>query len=167
MKPEAVDAMLKNYREFVGRCAYLENSIAQSRRNIAFLRKVLCTEECISIGRPLTGMPSGGRTSDPTANTALRLSDGFKPDQIREEEAEIQKAEAELREKAPTVAFVYSWLHGLPEREAWIVETKCIDNTPWGVAATLYAQKYEKAVSKDTLKRLKTKAMEKIYSMAE
>lgn len=167
MKPEAVDAMLQHYREYVGRCAYLENSIAQSRRNIAWLKKVLCTEECISLGRPLTGMPPGGRQSDPTANTALKLADCYKPDQIREEEAEIQKAEAEIRDKAPTVAFVYSWLHGLPEREAWIVEAKCIDNIPWAQTIIQYGQKFGKPVSKDTLKRLKTKAMEKVYSMAE
>ena len=37
MLPEKVDQMLKNYREYLGRCKYLEIKIAQLEKEVEWL----------------------------------------------------------------------------------------------------------------------------------
>lgn len=81
MLPEAVDKILDTYAENKARCAHidaqikqLESEIEQWKRNAA--------EELSLPARTLDGMPRGGQVSDPTAAVAIRLANGFEPEEI-------------------------------------------------------------------------------------
>ncbi len=72
-----------------------------------------------------------------------------------------------MDEKLPTVIFVEAWLKGLTEKERWIVEVQIIDRMTWNNVIAQHQSKYGTQMSKDTLKRLKNRALAKIYQMAE
>ena len=73
----------------------------------------------------------------------------------------------EYAERKKTVDYVGAWLEGLPERERWMVETQIMDGVVWREVVLQYQEKYGEYRSKDTLKRIRDKALDLIYDMAE
>ena len=66
-----------------------------------------------------------------------------------------------------TVCLVDAWKTGLSARERWIIETEVIDGEVWSKVVILYEKAFGEHLSEPTLKRLKRKALDKIYKMAE
>lgn len=167
MRREKVDEMLKAYRFEVGRCGHLETQIMQLKREIDLCKKYI-PEELASIQpQQLTGMPHGTTVSSPTERSGILLASGWQPEYISAMEAELKSLEEEYSERQFTVLFVSSWLQGLTDRERWIVEHQVIDGEYWKDVAAAYRSVYSDECSKDSLKRLKQRAMDKIYCMAE
>lgn len=167
MTPEKVDEMLKSYRFEVGRCGHLEIEIRQTEEAIKRVEREVA-EEAASLQSPqLTGMPHGSAVSSPTERIGILLASGWKPDYLKKMECDLEKLKVEYSHRYITVMFVSSWLKGLTERERWIIEHQVIDGEFWKAVMSGYRATYSEDSSKDTLKRLKRRALEKIYRMAE
>lgn len=167
MSPSKVDSMLKEYRLFVGRCGHLAMEIARLEQQIQYERSQIA-EDLASISHaPMTGMPHGSGVTNPTEKSGLMLASGYTPPHIVEMEQELSKLRQEYNEKYPTVLFVGAWLKGLTDKERWIVEQQVIDAIFWKEVVSRFRTAFGEDCSKDSLKRLKQRALDKIYRMAE
>ena len=167
MKPEHVDELLKSYRAEVGRCKHLEIEIDILTKRIAHDKEALVGYLVGPGAQEITDMPRGTSIGNPTEKYGLMLADGWTTDEIKADEAKLAELEAEYAERHKTVVFVDGWLAGLPERERWMIEKQVIDAVIWRELITQYTQQYGEYRSKDTLKRLRDRALEMIYDMAE
>ena len=167
MTREKVDEMLKAYRFEVGRCGHLEAEISQLEKAIQQATATL--DEDVTAAKPqqLSGMPHGSTVGSPTERLGIMLASGWIPDEIREMQDELKETRQEYERRYFTVMFVTAWLNGLPERERWIVEHQVIDGEYWKEVIAKFNAAFREDASKDSLKRLKQRAMEKIYRMAE
>lgn len=167
MRREKVDEMLKAYRFEVGRCGHLKTEIGQLEKAISCATATM-DEDIITIqAQQLTGMPHGTTVGNPTERLGIMLASGWIPNDITEMQDELKKARQEYDQRHANVLFVTAWLNGLPERERWIVEHQVVDGEYWKEVAAKYKTAFLEDYSKDSLKRLKQRAMEKIYKMAE
>ena len=159
--------MLASYRECLGRVLHLEQRIKELGQALDDYRKH-AVEDAAGIGsQNMDGMPRGTKVGQPTERIAIALADGWVPDEIRSMENELRKAQSEYNEKATVVVFVDAWLHGLTERERWIVERQVIDNCTWREVTTMFLRDFGESRTKDGLKYIKDRALQKIYRMAE
>ena len=173
MDREQINDMLRAYRGRVGRCAHIETEIRRLERRIAEERERYAQELAAPPVSRLDGMPRGGAPFDSrTERVALALADGSAFDAeafqaaVRRLEAEIDRLRAERAEQQLGVAYVESWLSGLPERERWVIERHVIDGEIWHDIITEFNARFDDAVSRDRLKRIQQRALEKIYAMA-
>lgn len=167
MTPERVNEMLKNYREYSGRCAYLETYIKQLEKEVENMQDNLVLDQIASGGGSLDGMPHGTTVGNPTERAGIALADGYMPDYLLLKKKELADAQLEVSRKATTVIFVNAWLRGLSERERWIIENQVIDGVSWRELTTEYYIKFGETRTKRALQLFRGKAMEKIYRMAE
>ena len=167
MLPERVDEMLRDYREFSGRCAYLETLIQSLDKEIEIMNGNEFYENIVPLGgQALDGMPHGSSVGNPTEQIGIMLADGHKPDYIVEKERELADAKQEYEYKYPTVVFVNAWLKGLTDRERWIIENQVIDGVSWRELTSEHLAKYGETRTKRSLQLLRDKALGKIYRMA-
>ena len=167
MTHESVDAMLKDYKFSLGRVGHLGTEIERLRREIDRERAGLAEDVAAINAQQITDMPRGTTVGNPTERSGLKLASGWTPEHIREMEQELAAMDAEWSKRRLTVMFVEAWLNGLGERERWIIEQQIIDEVFWRDIIIHYRATYHEEASKDTLKRLRNKALEKIYKMAE
>lgn len=166
MTRDKVDALLKAYRMDVGRCGHLKAEIGQLEKDIKRASASM-DEDLTSIkSQQMTGMPHGSDVGNPTERLGMMLASGWVSNDVRELEKELADKQQEYEQRYFTVVFVTAWLEGLSERERWIVEHQVIDGEFWREVISKFGREFEEA-SKDTLKRLRQRAMEKIYLMAE
>lgn len=164
---ERVEEMLKTYRFEVGRCAHLLLDIDLIKRQIARAEEGLAGDLAGPGAQVITDMPRGTSVGNPTERLGMLLASGYKTDEIREMEAELGELMAEYTERRKTVDYVEGWLAGLPERERWMIEMQVIDGVIWREIIAKYPEKFGEYRSKDTLKRIRDRAMEMIIDMAE
>lgn len=167
MDKTRVDEILRSYRYDVGRCGHLEAEIKMLENDLAKLRRTLADDVSIPKPQQLSGMPHGTMISNPTERIGMMLATGWEPDYIKDVEKSIQQLNEEYSEIYINVLFVQAWLKGLTEEESWIVEKQVVDGMYWRDVLTMYSIRFSKETSKDTLKRLRTRAMSKVYKMAE
>ena len=167
MSPSKVDSMLKEYRLFVGRCGHLATEIARLEQQIQYERSQIAEDLASISPAPMNGMPHGSGVTNPTEKSGLMLASGYTPPHIVEMERELSKLRQEYNEKHLIVLFVGAWLKGLTDKERWIVEQQVIDAIFWKEVVSRFRVAFGEDCSKDSLKRLKQRALEKIYKMAE
>lgn len=167
MRHEKVDGMLKAYRFDVGRCGHLQTEIARLKKDIAHAMETLVQEAATVPSGRISGMPRGTTVGNPTERTAVLLASGWVPDTVKEMQQELKTLQIEFAERNFTVLFVSSWLQGLAGRERWIIEHQVIDGETWRDIGTSFRIAFGEAMSKDSLKRLKWRALQKVYQMAE
>lgn len=165
MQKESVDLMLGNYREYTARCEFLEQEIRELERIAADLRRTMITD-ALSGSQNLSGMPHGTSVSSPTERIAIKFADGYVPDYIVDIEKEIASKKDELCRKTPTVVFVTAWLKGLSEKERFVIESKTIGGAFWRELIYAYQQRFGEVYSKQGLKKIRDRALEKIYRIA-
>lgn len=166
MTANSVNQMLKQYRKYLGRCAYLEELIPKLKTEIAEMYSKI-VEDVVSIGgQQMDGMPHSPTVGRPTESLGIAIADGYRPDALVAKEKELADAQREYNEKLTTVVFVGAWLKGLTEREHWIIESQVIDGVSWRELVCEYHVKYGENRTKRSLQILRDKAMEKIYAMA-
>lgn len=172
MTREQVDGMLKEYRLLIGRCGHIDAEIRRLEGSIAAARERFVREAAAPPVSRITGLPRGSAVGNPTERIALMLADGSALEvsdtgaAIRAMEARIDALSREKAEKQLRVEYVRSWLEGLADRERWVIEHHIIDREIWHDIIIAFNQRYTDDVSKDRLKRLQQRALEKIYSMA-
>lgn len=167
MTREKIDEMLKNYRFEVGRCGHLETEISQLQSAIQHSMAILAEEISAVKPQQLSDMPHGTAIGNPTENMAVMLASGWVPDYVKEMQNNLAELKAEYNSRYLSVLFVSSWLKGLSERERWIVERQIIDGEYWKDIIVKYKAAFAEDTSKDSLKRLKRRALDKIYLIAE
>ena len=166
MQPERVDEMLANYREYAARVAYLSEAVKQTERLCASLHQNV-VEDSISITQVISDMPRGTAISDPTGRLGSMLAEGYVPEHIRQAEADLESMKLEIRSKENVVVFVEAWLKGLSDRERFVIEHKVIAGMYWREMIPIYKREFGDEYSKQGLKRIKAKALEKIYRIAQ
>lgn len=167
MRHEKVDGMLKAYRFDVGRCGHLQTEIARLKKAIVHAMETLAQEAASVPSGRISEIPRGTAVGNPTEKTAILLASGWVSDAVREMQKELEALQQEFSERNFTVLFVTSWLQGLTERERWMIEHQVIDGETWRDIGTSFRIAFGEAMSKDSLKRLKWRAMQKVYRMAE
>ena len=167
MELERIEEMLKTYRFEVGRCGHLENEIEATKRQIEKARAGLAGDLAGPGAQVITDMPRGTTVGNPTEKLGMMLASGYKSEEIRELESKLGELIAEYTERRKTVDYVSSWLSGLPERERWMIEMQVVDGVIWREIITKYTERFGEYRSKDTLKRIRDRAMEMIIDMAE
>ena len=166
MLHEHVNLMLANYRECSGRCKHLETEIAEVEKLLQEMRRTAIQDMAAPGAQNLDGMPHGSAVSSPTERIAMMFAEGKTPRHIDELDAYLNALRQEYAAKSSTVIFVDAWLSGLAERERWIVVQQVIDGLTWREIATQYRLVFGDDRSKSGLKKLRTRALEKIYRMA-
>ena len=167
MTRDAVDKLLSEARQNKGRLKHLEAEMARLDAEIALARRNLSYDAAVAHSYELSDMPRGTAISQPTERIGLQLASGWEPDYIKAREQEKMLYEQEKNERYLNDMFVTAWLKGLPERERWLIETQVIDGVFWRDVLIRYRQKFGTDASKDTLQRVKARAMEQIYEMAQ
>lgn len=167
MTIERVEEMLKSYRAEVGRCGHLQMEIDILKTEIERDKARLAEDLAGPGAQVITDMPRGTNVGNPTEKIALMLAGGWLSEEIQEKEAKLGELIAEYEERHKTVAFVEAWLAGLPERERWMIEMQVIDSVIWRDIISQYPQKFGEFKSKDTLKRLRDRALDMIIDMSE
>lgn len=167
MTQEQVTEILKGYKYAVGRCGHLSTELDLLARQIKAAKDGKAADLAAVRPQQITDMPHGTQVGNPTEKFGLMLASGWEPEHIKEMQARYAQLTAELHNCELLVNFVESWLEGLTERERWIVEQQVIEGRFWKDVQTDYRRQFEELCSKDTLKRLRARAMEKIYKMAE
>ena len=166
MQPDEVRSCIEKYRDCAARCAFLEREIKDLEIRLTHLLETQ-VEDAISITQQLTGMPHATGVGDPTGKLAQKMADGFKPDYIRELEHEIAEKKEELRTKSSVVIYVDSWMKCLSERERYVIMRQCIDGAYWRDVVAGFQEKFGDVYSPQGLKKIRTRAMNKIYEIAK
>lgn len=167
MTKTQVDEYLATYRECVGRVGSLELKLSAMRAEIEKAKQSLVANAALETPQHEEGMPHGSGVGNPVERIVLKYADGFIPKDILEAEKEFQMEEQELAYRRRVVLYVEAWLKGLNEREAWIINHKVIDTDySWREVIVMYRLQYGEEYSRDALKRMKDRALEKIYGYA-
>jgi len=165
--PQSVDRMLLDYRRNKARCAHLEIRI----RELEELRQGMVdnvVNDTVSITARLDGMPPAQPgTSDPTGRLSSKLADGYKTDSIRQVEGDIAGLTAELQRLLPQVHFVDAWLLALDDKERFVVEQKQVAGVSWRELVFAFKREHGAEYSVHGLRKLRDRAVQKIYQIAE
>lgn len=167
MELERIQLMLKDYKACLGRCNHLKTEMNVLERQIEVIKAD--TAETLASPKPrvLSDMPRGTTIGNPTEKYGGMLADGFKTDEQVLLEGKLAQITAEYNEKIATVEYVNSWMSGLSDRERVVIRSNMIEGDTWKDTVNSYNQRFGDTVSKDTLKRIKDRAMDKIIEMAK
>lgn len=167
MTLDRIVTILKEYKICVGRCSYIKVEITRIEREIEVIKRD--TAETLASPKPrqISDMPRGTQISNPTEKYGGMLADGYKTAEQISLEQKLTELNEEYEDKIQTVNYVNSWMSGLTERERCVIKANVIDSMGWKETVYAYRGKFGEDVSKDTLKRLKDKAMDKICEMAK
>lgn len=167
MNKDRVDAMLKAYRFEVGRCGHLQAEMAFKRRRLESAKSDMIETLAAPKPQQISDMPRGNAIGNPTEKFGMLLAQGYQTPEYAALQAELDVMQAEYDRRRDVVSHVSSWLDGLDERGRWVVEAQVIDAVTWREIITRYRQRFGDDASKDTLKRIRDRAMDRIYRMAE
>ncbi len=167
MLPEHAEEMLKNYKTYLGRCAYLEAAIAAAEIEIRSLRAKERLDVLNAGSNGPDGMPHGTKIGNPTERIAILLITGYDSTESEIVRTEMNKLKKELRQKQLTVVLVEAWMKGLTAKERWMIERSYFDEMSYREINTQYREVHGESCSKDLLRRLKKGALGKIFEMAK
>lgn len=165
MNSDQVDKMLKAYKECQARAKHLENMVAIAERQLPYLEQNAMYLEALG-AQQYDGMPHGNGVNSPVENLIIKFDDGYTPKYIKDLKQDYRQAHRELFEVRMVISFVDSWLVALTERERYVVQRHVIDAATWKEVLDEYEAKYG-IYSKEGLRKLKKKALNKIYEAAE
>ena len=169
MQPEQVNEMLKNYKAYVGRCAHLEIEIKYAEQHFEKIRDIIIEASAYHVQDYSTmDMPKGTGIGNPTEQLALKIASGSNgmSEIMQEDRERIKALKKEYAEKMMVVRFVEAWLSGLTDKERWLLTEQVIEGKYWHEILRRYEMDFIDSITKDSLKRIKRKAMQKIYDMA-
>ena len=160
--------MLRRYKREFGRYRHLavESDVLESKYNR--LRREMVANEAAPQAQVITDMPRGGnRVGSKVEDIAVKIADGWMSPEVKTAYDEWQAVRNKAEEARVCVVYVEAWLEGLTEREKWIVRHQFINGEYWADICDDYDRLFGKDLSKDTLKRLRDRALERIYDAAE
>lgn len=162
-----IEAKIRGYNEARGRRAYLDAQIILKSRELERLLANLAVYEAGPAAQVITGMPHGTRLSDPTAETAMRLAEGPEPPEVRALRNEIAKLEDQRAAADADVCLVDAMLIALTEPERYVITHQLIDAQYWAQVVDEWESESGQQSTKAILKRLKSKALEKLQRVCQ
>ena len=165
MKPDQVDAMLHSYKACQARKGHLQNEVAIAERRLEYQRQNAMYNEALG-AQQYDGMPHGSGVNSPVENLIIKYDDGYTPKYIKELARDLQQVHRELFEVRMVIDFVDSWLLSLTERELFVIQQHVIEGRFWKDVLDEYEVKWG-VFSKEGLRKMKKKALNKIYKAAE
>ena len=158
--------MIESFRAEAARCGHLEIEIAQKEGYLEQARANLAEDAAGPQAQQISDMPRGTGTGNPTERIGIALASGYVPDYVKNIEAELEELRKEYDGIRFNVQYVGKWLEGLLENERWVIEHQMIDRWPWPNVVDAYSQQFGTPVSKDTLRRVKARALKSIFRAA-
>lgn len=165
MNTDQVDAMLHSYNACKARKGHLQNEISFAERRLEYIRKNAMYQEALG-AQQYDGMPHASGISNPIENLIVKYDDGYTPKYIKEIRQDIDPLYNELFEIDMVISFVDSWMLALTEREAFVIRQHVIEGRFWKDVLDEYEAKWG-LFSKEGLRKMKKKALNKIYEAAE
>lgn len=171
MTQKQVIAMLREHRGRVGRCGHIDAEILRLQRAIRAARAQYEFDLAAPPMSRLDGMPRSGFSGSPTERAAMAMADERRFEEseareiIRRLEVEIARLQAEREELALWIQYVDSWLAGLPDQERWVIERHLVDGEIWHEISLQYRDRFCDDISRDRLKRMQQRALDRIWAM--
>ena len=168
MTQSAVDSMLKDYKRCMARRDYLIQAINILKGQIQRAQDQAMILEAQK-SAPMNGMPHGSNPGNPVESLVLRYESGYKPQYIQEMDADLLQMQDELKEVTTVCNCVQAWLLALNDKERILVNAHVIDGLSWAETVPLLQREYPGTFtgSRNGLRDLQRRALEKIYSVAQ
>ena len=166
MRVDMVDRMLMDYRRCAARRDFLQVEITRAEEEMKRAEKRL-VEDSVLPGRGMD-MPLGTGSGDPTARMAVRFLSGYRPAYMQEMAGDIRRLRDEMGECDWVCRAVNAWRGALSDRERLVIDRHVIGGESYNEVLAAFAQAYPGTAltSRDGLRRLKNRAMEKVYAAA-
>ena len=165
MDGQEVDKLLASYNHCRARAAHIRTQLALMQHQLSVETTNAMAGEALH-AQSYDVMPHGNLPGNPVESLVLRYLSGYQPQYIREMQQDMDKAKDELYEVETVVSFVNSWMLCLSERERFVVEKQVIEGYTWSDLLCEYEARYGQ-FGKEGLRKMKKRAMEKIYDTAE
>lgn len=167
MTEEVINEYLTQYKTMVGRCGHLRVAIPLLENELNRISHQAAADLATRGGsQNLDGMPHGTTVGNPTEKLGLLLASGYREDEMDKLQVQIWELERELSTKSAAIKMVDAWMSGLPSRQRWMIERQCFDALTYAQIIPLYKIQFGDECSKDTLKRIRDRALKRIYEMA-
>ena len=166
MRAETVDRMLTDYRRCAARRDFLRVEITRAEEEMKRAEERL-VEENVLPGRGLD-VPPGTGVGDPTARMAVRCLSGYRPAYMQEMAGDIRRLKDEMGECDWVCRAVNAWRGALSDRERLVIDRHVIGGESYNEVLEAFAKEYPgtAVTSRDGLRRIKNRAMEKVYEAA-
>ncbi len=164
MDTDSVDKMLASYTKCKARVIHIRNQLAIMQHQLEYAQSRAMQEEALH-GQSYDTMPHGNLPGNPVESLVLRYISGYQPKYIREMQQDVDRARDELYEAEMVIRFVDGWLLCLNERERYVIERQVIAGASWREVLDGYEQQFGQ-FGKEGLKKIKKRALEKIYEAA-
>ena len=165
MDAREVDKLLASYNHCSARAAHIRTQLALMQHQLSVETTNAMAGEALH-AQSYDVMPHGNLPGNPVESLVLRYLSGYQPQYIREIQQNMDKAKDELYEVETVVSFVNSWMLCLNERERFVVEKQVIEGCTWSDLLGEYEARYGQ-FGKEGLRKMKRRAMNKIYDTAE
>lgn len=165
MMPNEVDAMLREYKTCMARGTHLRIEIEKMENLILKEIKNAIGEEALH-AQQYSGMPHGSDMGSPVEDLVFKYLGGYTPPMVHVMQDELARMRREQTQCEKCVQYVDGWMQALNEREQEVVRLQVIDGMYWGEILYRFAHQHSGIFSKSSLRRIKAKALEKIYRVA-
>ena len=158
--------MLTDYRRCAARRDFLRVEITRAEEEMKRAEERL-VEENVLPGRGLD-VPPGTGVGDPTARMAVRFLSGYRPAYMQEMAGDIRRLKDEMGECDWVCRAVNAWRGALSDRERLVIDRHVIGGESYNEVLEAFAKEYPgtAVTSRDGLRRIKNRAMEKVYEAA-
>ena len=166
MRVDMVDRMLMDYRRCAARRDFLQVEITRAEEEMKRAEARL-VEDSVLPGHGMD-VPLGTGTGDPTARMAVRFLSGYRPAYMQEMAGDIRRLRDEMGECDWVCRAVNAWRGALSDRERLVIDKHVIGGESYNEVLEAFAKEYPgtAVTSRDGLRRLKNRAMEKVYAAA-
>ncbi len=165
MDTDSVDKMLAAYNQCKARVTHIRNQLTIMERQLEYEKNHAMAEEAIH-AQSYDTAPHGNLPGNPVESLVLRYISGYQPKYIKDMQRDVDKAKDELYECEMVIQFVDGWMIALTEREAFVIHQHVIEGRFWKDVLDEYEAKWG-LFSKEGLRKMKKKALSKIYEAAE
>ena len=165
MLPEQIDTMLRGHKACVARCAHLAVYIQELEKDLQREMERALGDEAIK-ARQYTDIPIGTDISSPVEHLVLKYFDGYVPPHVQDMRAELAELRAEQEQAQRNIRYVEGWLHALTQRERDLIELQVIEGAYWSEVLHRLGEKHGNVFSKSGWRKMKGRAIRKIYQVA-
>lgn len=165
MDTDSVDKMLAAYNQCKARVTHIRNQLAIMERQLEYEKAHAMEGEALH-AQSYDPTPHGNMPGNPVESLVLRYISGYQPKYIKDLQKDVDKVKDELYECEMVIQFVDGWLLCLNEREKFVIERHVIANGTWRGVLDEYEDKFG-PFGKEGLRKLKKRALNKIYEAAE
>ena len=160
--------MLRDYKRCTARRDYLMQAISLLQKQRKNAQGKAMAEDALH-GAVMNGMPHGTTPGNPVESLVLRYASGYKPQYIQQMDDDLAVLQDELKEVTAVCKCVEAWLLALNDKEKILINAHVIDGLSWVETVPLLQREYPGTFtgSRNGLREMQRRALEKIYSVAQ